>query len=81
MRIIIGVLSVVVLAGCTASDEAVRALSGAGYAKIEVTGYRFFGCDEKDTFSTGFKAVGPTGQPVSGVVCSGLLKGATIRVD
>jgi len=68
-------------AGCTSSGDATRALQGAGYTNIELTGYRFFGCGEDDTFHTGFQAVGPTGQRVSGVVCSGVLKGATVRID
>lgn len=70
-----------VLAGCTSETEATRALSGAGYSDIKMTGYRPFLCDEKDTLSTGFEATGPNGNRVSGAVCSGILKGATIRFD
>lgn len=69
------------LAGCTNGDGAVRALEGAGYTNIKITGYRVFGCHEDDTFRTGFKATGNNGKQVSGVVCSGILKGSTIRVD
>lgn len=77
-----GLLAIVgILAGCTSSDEATRALTGAGYKDINITGYRFFACDEKDTWQTGFEATGPTGRRTSGVVCSGFLKGATIRTD
>lgn len=68
-------------AGCTSADEANRALSGAGYKNVTITGYRFFLCDEKDTWSTGFEATGPSGRHVSGAVCSGIMKGATIRLD
>jgi chloramphenicol 3-O-phosphotransferase len=69
------------LAGCTSSDEAIRALSAAGYTNIQITGYQFLGCDEKDTFHTGFVARGANGQAIEGVVCSGIFKGATIRTD
>lgn len=75
--------SVVLLgvAGCTSSDEATRALSGAGYKDIQITGYRLWGCDENDEFHTGFSATGPTGARASGVVCSAIFKSATIRFD
>lgn len=69
------------LSACSSPDEAMRALSVAGYKNVTTTGYAWFGCDEKDTFHTGFTAVGPNGQAVSGVVRSGFLKGATIRTN
>lgn len=73
--------SVLVLTGCTADDEARRALKGAGYTDVQITGWRWLGCGKDDSFHTGFAATGPTGQPVTGVVCSGWLKGATVRID
>ena len=75
------VLVAVALVGCTDSDVARKSLAGAGYTDIEITGYAFFGCSEDDAFHTGFKAKGLNGQPVEGVVCSGWLKGSTIRLD
>lgn len=71
----------VALFGCTNADHATRALAGAGYKDIEITGYRVFGCSDDDAFHAGFQAIGPNGQQVTGVVCSGLFKGATIRTD
>lgn len=71
----------ILLCGCTAEDTATRALKGAGYTDIQTTGYRVFGCAKSDEFHTGFEAKGPSGQRVSGVVCSGFLKGATVRTD
>lgn len=71
----------ILLSACTSSDEATRALSGAGYKNINITGYNFFGCDEKDSFHTGFTATGSNGQHIEGVVCSGLFKGNTIRTN
>lgn len=71
----------VLLSACTQSDRATHALQDAGYTDIRTTGYAFFACSEKDTFATGFEAVGPTGRKVSGAVCSGFLKGQTIRLD
>lgn len=75
------ILVATTLSGCVSEDEATNALSGAGYTNITTTGYRFAGCGQNDLFHTGFEATGPTGQRVSGVVCSGLFKGATIRFD
>lgn len=81
----IGLLAAAVLtmalSGCTDSNGTVKALTQAGYTNIETTGYTFFGCDKNDFYHTGFKAVGPTGVEVEGVVCSGVFKGKTIRLD
>jgi len=67
--------------GCTDEDAARKALRGAGYTNIQITGWRPMMAGEGDTFSTGFSAVGPTGQPVTGAVTSGVFKGSTIRTD
>lgn len=81
MKKLIAVMIVLALTGCSSSNDAVKALTGAGYTNIETHGYSFFGCSEDDAFKTKFTAVGPTGQKVEGVVCSGWLKGATIRTQ
>ena len=81
MKKIFIVSLVICIVGCTNGDGAVRALEGAGYTNIKITGYRITGCHDDDTFRTGFKATGPSGKPVTGVVCSGILKGSTIRLD
>lgn len=81
MKKVLAIVSLALITGCSAPDQAEKALTGAGYTNIELTGYRIFGCDEKDSFHTGFKATGPTGNQVEGVVCAGWLKGATIRLD
>lgn len=67
--------------GCDDPDTASRVLVDAGYTQVVTTGYDMFGCSKDDDFSTGFKAIGPTGRSVEGVVCSSLwAKGATIRL-
>jgi hypothetical protein len=73
----------ILLTACSDGDAAMHALRGAGYTNVEITGFKFFGCGKDDTFTTGFDAKGPTGEHVSGVVCSGFglfSKGATIRI-
>ena len=75
------IIAAILLSGCTQVDRSTEVLGSAGYTNIQITGYAVFGCDEKDSFHTGFKATGVNGKPVEGVVCSGLFKGATIRLD
>lgn len=74
-------LAALMLAGCTDADGARKALNGAGYTDIQVGGYDVFACGQDDQYSTEFKAKGPTGKPVQGVVCSGVFKGSTIRTN
>lgn len=81
--LLLGTLAVS-LAGCIDPEGAQRALVGAGYAHIELSrpSYWGSGCGDSDDYATRFKAVGPTGVPVSGVVCAGAWgKGSTIRMD
>ncbi|MCP1376020.1 hypothetical protein [Dyella lutea] len=75
-------IALLALTACTDNETAARALHGAGYSDVQLTGYRWIGCGKDDDFSTGFKAKGPTGVPVTGVVCSSWFgKGATVRQD
>ena len=80
----LAILSVVgltlLMGGCTDSDGARKALADQGYEKVQITGYRWFKCDEKDVFSTGFTAYRGD-RYVKGTVCSGWFKGNTIRTD
>lgn len=70
----------VILTACTKPDTTRRVLTSQGYTEIQITGYKFFTCAEEDMFSTGFTAQ-KNGFTVSGVVCAGLFKGQTIRLD
>lgn len=73
------ILAVLLLVGCTDEVGARRALRGAGYTSIELTGFAWTGCGGGDDQATGFRAKGPTGVHVEGVVCSSWSKGSTIR--
>lgn len=76
------ILAAFCLSACTKPDHAARVLESAGYTDIQMHGYVVFGCSEDDQYHDKFTAKGPTGKPVSGVVCAGLVfKGATIRLD
>lgn len=78
-------LTAAALTACTRPDHAMHVLQAEGYRNITITGYRFFGCDSgknsDDDWHTGFEATGPTGIHVTGVVCEGLFKNATVRID
>ena len=67
------------LQGCTQEEKTTQLLKQQGYKNIYITGYMAFNCGEDDWFSTGFTATAPNGERVSGVVCSGIFKGSTIR--
>lgn len=82
MGLIAAVLSIGILTGCTDEKNAYRVLSANGFTDIQMTGYAWLSCSDKDTFSTGFTAKGPTGIPVKGAVCSGMFfKNSTIRFE
>lgn len=75
------ILAASIVSACSDSDGAKRALEDAGMEQVRTEGWSLFGCDEKDTFHTRFSAVNHNGRKVSGIVCSGWLKGSTIRFD
>lgn len=83
MKKLICIMAILVcsVVGCTNGDQAIRVLSDNGYSDIQITGYSPFACSDSDTFSTGFTAKSSNGKYVSGTVCSGFLKGATIRFN
>ncbi len=81
MKKLIIIATAIILSACSDAPTATKALESAGYTEVNVTGFKFFGCSEDDTFHTGFIAKGVNGKQVTGVVCSGFLKGSTIRTD
>lgn len=81
MKVLGLLFAALLLTGCTSSDHATKVLTDQGYTHIEITGWKPYACDKNDTFSTGFRAISPGGREVSGVVCEGILKDATIRFE
>jgi hypothetical protein len=65
--------------GCRAKKSSVRALKSAGYTDIELHGYPWLCCGGY-WFGDTFTAKGPTGEPVSGCVCKGIVQGSTIKI-
>ncbi|MCE9566385.1 MAG: hypothetical protein K8U57_30545 [Planctomycetes bacterium] len=80
MKWIIAIAAILALTACTSPDDVRKYAEAEGWESYEVTGYRFFGCSKDDVFHTGFVAV-KNGKRISGVICSGWLKGATLRLD
>lgn len=81
MKKLIIIATAIILTACSDAPTATKALEGAGYSEVTITGPKVFGCSDDDTFRTGFIAKGVNGKQVTGVVCSGFLKGSTIRTD
>lgn len=83
MKKLIAFLAISLLYSCTNNEGTERALRGAGYTDIELTGHAFWGCADSDDTCTGFRATGPNGHEVEGAVgCgynTGCSKGCTIR--
>jgi hypothetical protein len=82
--LIAGFLLVLSLTSCTplASEPSEQLLSAQGYSDVKIgtwTPLVMLKCSEDDVLQTPFTAVSPAGVEVSGVVCQGLFKGATIR--
>ena len=68
------------LASCSNSNDAYKALTSMGFSDIRITGYKFWACSEDDFYHTGFVAKNAQGFEVSGTVCSGMFfKNSTVR--
>lgn len=81
MKKLIPLIALFALTACTDSNKTIRVLEDQGFTDIEITGYEPFACSKDDDFATGFRAKSVTGKTVTGTVCSGFLKGATVRFD
>ncbi len=70
---------VLLLASCSADNVKVKSiLEAEGCSNINVSGWEPFCCDKSDTFTNSFTCT-RNGHEVSGCVCSGVLKGYTVR--
>ena len=79
MKKLLIVLMLFGVMGCTSPEHSKKTLNAMGYTEVEITGYKILGCGEQDVFRTGFTAKSPNGITTSGVVCSGMFKGSTVR--
>lgn len=69
------------LSACRDEPTARRVLAANGFHEIEFTAHRWLGCAQDDLYLTPFRAISTGGQIVTGVVCGGPGKGATLRFD
>ena len=68
------------LCACTDNTSKVSGeLAAYGFTNVETQGYDAFVCGKDDNFATKFTATNPQGNKVAGVLCSGLMKGSTVR--
>lgn len=82
MKSLLLIVAVLLCVGCTKDDDTKRILQDQGFTEVQTTGYRLFACGDDYTFRTGFTANAPvTKKHVSGTVCSGFLKGNSIKFD
>ena len=79
MKKFLACAAIIILTGCTDPSGASKVLRNNGYTNIHIGGYSWFTCGRDDAYSTEFEAVSPSGNKVNGAVCSGLMKGSTIR--
>lgn len=71
-----------IFSSCTNEKAARKTLLDSGFHPIEVGGYGMFDGSQDDVFKTRFKAYSPdSSRIVTGCVCSGWIKGSTIRLD
>lgn len=81
-RFLLALALVLPLAACSVSQtDADRTLNSMGITDVQLGGYAWFGCSEDDQIRTKFTGTGVNGQPVSGILCGGFLKGTTVRFD
>lgn len=71
----------VTLIGCTSEKDVYTATHALGLTDVEPGGHAWFACSDDDSFATKFTAKNDKGETVSGAVCSGFMKGATVRFD
>ena len=82
MKLILLNLLAILLCSCGVNvNKGKQVLESMGYTNIKIGGYSWFGCDKNDDFASNFTATGVNGKPVSGVLCSGVFKSTTVRLD
>jgi hypothetical protein len=80
MKKLIIITALLVTTACTKESDVAKYAKIEKWDSYEILGYSFFGCGEKDLFRTEFRAV-KNGQEFTGIMCSGLFKGATLRLN
>lgn len=77
-------VATIIFAGCTNENDFLkgkRQLENQGYTDVVNTGYSGFCCSDSDDYSSGFTCKDKNGEVVKGCICSGFMKGITIRFE
>ena len=80
-KIGMAIVACLALSACTDPDRAMTVTHSLGYKDVHITGYQFWSCGDDYAYHTGFEATGLDGSHVTGVVCSGVFKGASVKID
>lgn len=83
-RIFLLILLSVALTSCSQPQHATEILRSQGFRDVQIRPWgvlTLFQCSQDDLFKTPFTANSQANAQVSGVVCSGFLKGSTIRFN
>lgn len=73
-------LCLLILSSCTSEEHVKKYAEMYGWESYKIQGYSLWGCSKDDIWHTKFTAI-KNGKKISGVVCKGLLKGSTLRLD
>lgn len=83
-RIIAAFLLLAAIQSCTNPEHFAKGkhqLEMQGYTDVRSTGWTSYCCAESDDYTEGFVARDKEGNLVKGCICSGWLKGITIRFE
>lgn len=75
------VVAVIGLSACTDVEGARKTIKDYGMSPVKVEGYSLFGCGQGDFYHTKFTAMNTQGREVSGIICKGLFKNSTMRLN
>lgn len=81
MKRIAAISLLALLAGCVDHEGARRVLEDQGLTVLGTSKASFWndGCGTSESdYATNFQALGPTGRPVTGVVCRGWSSGSSV---
>lgn len=84
IKLMFSAMLVVLLFGCTSDsdfDTVKRQLEAQGYTEVTQTGYAAWCCGEDYSWKTGWEALDPNDDRVSGCACSDFLKGVSIKFN
>lgn len=82
IKLLTAFLLVGLISACTNQEDfntGKRMLELQGYSNVKSIGYTPLCCGTDDTYQNGFTATDKNGNVVTGCICSGILKGVTIR--